>query len=141
MGSACRAAGTAAIVRGAEMRAALQDFSGNADVGLTWIKAGGLGPAARVLRNTTGFRGVGLVLDRPPIGSPFPDIADYVLDAVAVGQKRRHRRGRLVTVLVEILDREIALPGVRHVPAVWRQRAAPGELPAVESAACRKFPP
>src|SRR5215475_3069513 len=102
----------AAIVRRAEVRAALQYFSGNTDVGLTWIKAVGLGPATRILRDAAGFRRIGIVLGGPPVGGPFPDIADHVVDAVAVRRKRRHRRGAVEAMLAFIFVREISLPGV-----------------------------
>src|SRR5215469_865701 len=118
----------AAIVGRAEMRAALQHFSRDTNVGLTWIKTVGLGPATRVLRDATGLGRIGLVPGGPPVGGPFPDIADHVVEAVAVRRKRRHGRGALIAVLAEILDREVALPGVRHVLAAGHQRIAPGEL-------------
>jgi len=37
---------------------------------------------------TAGFGRVSLVTCRPPVGRPFPDIADHVVEAVAVGGKR-----------------------------------------------------
>src|ERR1700761_551334 len=57
----------AAIIGRAEMRAALQDFSWNADVRLAGIEARSLRPAARIGGNTAGFRCIGLVLVRPPV--------------------------------------------------------------------------
>src|SRR5215471_251802 len=99
---ACRRPVATAIVRRAEMRAALQDFPGNADAWLTWIKARRLGAAARILRNTAGFRRIGFVPGRPPVGGPLPDIADHVADAVTVRWKRGDRRGALITVLAQI---------------------------------------
>src|ERR1700757_2816033 len=134
-----RAIATAVVWR-AEMRAAFQDFTRNADVGLTWIKARIFRPAARICRNATGFRCVGFVLVRPPVYGPFPDIADHVVDAVTVGEKGGDGRGALVSVLAQILARKNSLPGVGHVLAAGRERIAPGELLAVEAAARGKFP-
>src|SRR3954469_7961237 len=71
---------------------------------------------------------------------PFPDVADHVEQAVAVGRKRVNRRGALVSVLVQVLVREVALPGIGQKPsfgiggiAPWIglafKTAAGGELP------------
>src|SRR5690242_6142229 len=105
----------AAVVRRTEMRAALQHFAGNTDVGLTWIKARLLRTSARIRRDAAGLRRFGFVLRRPPVRRPLPDIADHVADAIAVRRERRHRRGALVSVLAQVLVREIALPGVGHM--------------------------
>src|SRR5437879_9963246 len=43
----------AAVVESAEMRAALKHLAWNPDLRLTRVVARGLGPAARILRNTT----------------------------------------------------------------------------------------
>src|SRR6185312_1154749 len=88
-----------AVVRRAEMRAALQNLAWNADVRLTWIKAVRFGTAAWITRDAARLRRVGLVPGRPPVRGPFPDIADHVVDAVAVRRKGRHRRGARVAVL------------------------------------------
>src|SRR5579862_5298941 len=79
----------AAVVRRAQMRAALDDLARDLAVGLARIVALGLAPAARIFRNAAGLCRVGLVLGRPPVGRPFPDIADHVVDAVVVRRKRR----------------------------------------------------
>ena len=52
----------AAIIRRAEMRAALDHLARNPDVGLARVVAVLLAPAARILRNAAGLRRVGLVL-------------------------------------------------------------------------------
>src|SRR6188768_3009009 len=87
-----------AIIGGAKMRASLQDFSRNPDRGLTSVVAGVLAAAARILRNAAGLWRIGFVLLRPPVGGPFPDVSDHVVDAVAVRRKRGHRRGALIAV-------------------------------------------
>ena len=81
-----------AIVRRAEMRAPLKDLARNSDVGLAGVVAVAFRPATRIFRNATRFRRVGLVLGREPIAGPLPDIADHVVDAVAVRREGRHRR-------------------------------------------------
>jgi hypothetical protein len=79
----------AAIIRRAEMRAALDHLSRNFDLGLGGVIARVLGRGARVLRDATRLRGVGGVNLREPIRCPLPDIADHVAQAVAVGPQTR----------------------------------------------------
>src|SRR5215469_6928207 len=125
----------AAVVRRAQMRAAFQHLARDPDVGLARIVARGLKAAARILRNAAGLGRIGFVPVRPPVRGPFPDIADHVVKAVAVWRKGLYRRGPFIAVRTKILDREVALPGVRHLSAIRRERVAPGELCAVEAAA------
>ena len=130
----------AAVVRRAQMRAAFDDFAGDLDLRLAGVVAVFFAAAARIFRNAARFRRVGLVLLRKPVGRPFPDIADHVVHAIAIGRKRRHRRRAVKTVLAAVLVREIALPGVGHVLAAGRELVAPGELGAVEPAARGELP-
>ena len=130
----------AAVVRRAKVRAAFDDLARNPDLRLVRVVARGLGAAARVLRNAAGLRRVGFVLRRIEIGGPFPDIADHVVDAVAVRRKCGHRRSALEAVLVVVLVRKLALPGVRHVLAARRELVAPREFRAVEPAARGELP-
>src|SRR5216684_1834368 len=116
----------AAVVGSAEMRAALKHLAWNPDLRLTRVVARGLGPAARVFRNAARLRRIGFMLLRIPIGRPFPDIADHIVQFEAV--------------CCEILVWEITLPGVRHMLAAWKLLVAPGEFRAVQSAACGEFP-
>src|SRR5437773_387791 len=125
----------ATVIRSAEMRAALKHLAWNPDIWLTRVVARGLGPAARVFRNAARLRRIGFVLLRIPIGRPFPDIPDHVVDAVAVRRKGRDRRSALETVSGEVHVREITLPGIRHVLATRRLLVAPSEFRAVKSAA------
>src|SRR5215211_804720 len=99
-----------------------------------------LAAAARVLRDAAGFRRVALVLLRVPVGRPFPDIADHVVDAMTVRRERGDWGGPLEAVAVRVLPRKLALPGVGHVPAVRRQLVAPCVVRALEAAARRKLP-
>src|SRR5262249_28966232 len=130
----------AAVVRGAQVRAALQHPSRHPDVGLTGIVALLFTPTIWVLGNATGFWRVGLVLWRVPVAGPFPDIADHVVQAIAIGRESCHRRGARKTILAAVLMREVALPDVGHVLATRRQLVAPGELRAIQARARGKFP-
>src|SRR5215207_10432081 len=114
-----------AVVRRAQVRAALDDLARDPDVRRGRVVAAVLAPAARVLRDAAGFRRVAFVLLRVPVGRPFPDIADHVVDAMAVRRERSDRRRALEAVAVRVLPRKLTLPGVGHVTAVRRQLVAP----------------
>ena len=133
-----RRAVTAAIVRGAQVRAAFDHLARDLDV--RRVVARGLGPTARVLRDAAGFGCVGLVLWRIPVGRPLPHVADHVVDAVAVRWERRHRRGSFVAVERKILVRKTALPGVGHVLAAGRELVTPRKLGAVKTATRGELP-
>ena len=122
------------------MRATFENFSWNSDSRLTGIEARRLRPAARIFRDAARFRRIGLVPGGPPVNGPFPDIADHVVDAVAVRRERGYRRSALKTVPAKILVREIALPGIGEVPAAGGELIAPGIFGAIESAARSEFP-
>src|SRR5215203_1061502 len=76
LGMARRRPIASAVVRRAEVRAALDDLARDPDVRRGRVVAAVLAPAARVLRDAAGFRRVTLVLLRVPVGCPFPDVAD-----------------------------------------------------------------
>src|SRR5438045_5261662 len=76
----------AAVIRRAEMRATLQDLARDPDLRLAGVVARLLTPAARVLRDAAGCRGIGCRSGGPPIGRPLPHIADHVVEPVAVWQ-------------------------------------------------------
>src|SRR6266851_4519927 len=130
----------AAVVGSAEMRAALKHLAWNPDLRPTRVVARGLGPAARILRNATRLRRIGFMLLRIPVGRPFPDIPDHVVDAVAVRREGRDRRGALEAVGAQILVWEFALPGVGHVAAAWRELFAPGVFGVGQSTAGGELP-
>src|SRR5215216_249632 len=129
-----------AIVWRTQMRAAFEHLAWNSDVGLARVVARCLGSTAWIFRNAARLRRVSLVLLRIPVGRPFPDVADHVVETVAVGRESHHRRGALVTILIEVLPREFALPGIRCVLAARRELVTPGKLSLVKSSARRKFP-
>ena len=90
--------------------------------------------------NAAAFGASAACRGRVPVGRPFPDVADHVVEAVAVRRKRPDRRGALVAVRREVLVRERPLPGVRHLAPVRRELVAPGELGAVQPAARGELP-
>src|SRR6266704_3629016 len=106
LGVACGGTVTPAVVRCAEMGAALDHLAGNLDVRLAGIVACGLGASAGVFRDTAGFRRIGLMLLGVPVGGPLPDIADHVVNAIAVWRERGDRRCALEAVVVQVLPRK-----------------------------------
>src|SRR5439155_18142564 len=102
-----------AVIRRTEMRATLQDLARDPDLRLAGVVAHLLTPAARVLRDAAGFRGIGFMSGGPPIGRPLPHIADHVVESVAVWRERIDGRGALVAIGLQVLVREGALPGIR----------------------------
>src|SRR6476661_7286525 len=73
-----------AVIRRAQMRAAFDDLLWNLHVGRSGVVAVVLPPAARVLRNAAGLRRIRLMLWRIPVGRPFPDVADHVVEAIPI---------------------------------------------------------
>src|SRR5262245_23809916 len=124
----------AAIVGRAQVRAALEHLASDPDLRLAGVVARSLGSATRVFRDAARLWGVRFVPPRPPIGGPFPHIADHVVDAVAVRRKRHHWRRALMAVGREVFMRENTLPSVRHAPAVRRELVAPGVFGTVKPA-------
>src|SRR6185436_10487218 len=118
----------AAVVGRAQVRAALENLARDPDLRMAGIVAAALRAAARVLGDAAWLRRVGGVLCRVPIARPLPDIADHVVEAIAVRRKGGHRRGALIAVHDEVLAGKLALPGVGQVPAARRELIAPREL-------------
>src|SRR5262249_54257175 len=136
-----RRAITATVIWSAKMRAALQYLSRNANFGLRRVVAVGLRSAERVRRSAARFGCIAGVARRIPVGRPLPDIADHVIEAIAVRRERGDRRGPLVAVGGEVLVRKIALPGIRQMPAAGGKFVTPSELGGGVQAASRgKFP-
>src|SRR5262245_3334752 len=104
----------AAIVRRAEVRAALQDLARNPYGGLTGVVALILATTAWIFRNAAGLRCVCIVPGREPVAGPLPDIADHVIEAVAIGRKSCDGRRAQITIGAKVLSWKLALPGVGH---------------------------
>src|SRR6266571_1951339 len=130
----------AAVVRRAQMRAAFGDLARNFNLRLAGVVAAILFAAAWILRNAARLRRVSFMLGGPPIGGPLPDIADHVVDAVAVGRKRHHRRGTIETIFAAVFVREISLPGIGAMLSAGRKIIAPSEFGAIEAAARGELP-
>src|SRR5262245_6072903 len=92
-----------AILWRAQMRAALDDLLWNFHIGGSGVVAVGLAAAPRVLRDAARLRGIRLMLRRIPVGRPFPDVADHVVEAVAVRRECGDRRGALEAVGIGVL--------------------------------------
>src|SRR6478609_9862465 len=108
------------------MRAAFDDLSWNFHVGRSGVIAVGLAATARILRDAASLRGICLMLWRIPIGRPFPDVPDHVVEAIPIRRERVHRRSALKTVGICVLAREFTLPGIGHVTAGRCEFIAPG---------------
>jgi hypothetical protein len=93
---------TRAIIRRAQIRAALNDAARRLTGAQCQILQFGSARIGRVLPRMT--RSI-------PIAGP-PDIADHVVEAVAVRLEAADRRGRAVAVLVRVVDGEDTLPDV-----------------------------
>src|SRR6516225_9789153 len=130
----------AAVVRRAQMRAALDHPARNFGLRLAGVIAPGFGPTARILRDAACLRRIGLMLGRPPVSGPLPHIADHVVDPVAVRRKRRYRRRALEAIGAEVLVWEVTLPGIGHVFAAGCELITPGVLGAIEPPARGKLP-
>src|SRR5580704_9234597 len=122
------------------MRTALQHLARDSDVRKRRIVALLFPTAARVFGNAARLWRIGLVLRRVPVHRPLPDIADHVVEAVAVRREGANRRGALVTVRVQVLPWKFTLPGIGHVRAAGREFVAPGKLGAVEAAPRSELP-
>src|SRR5580700_403261 len=100
------------------------------DFGLAGVVACILRAPAWVAWYAARLDGVAFVTRRIPVRGPLPDIADHVVEPVAIGRKGADRRGTLIPVERVVLAREFALPGVRHLRAARREFVTPGVLGA-----------
>src|SRR5262249_61508192 len=80
-------------------------------------------------------------VDLIPVAAPLPDVASHVVQAVAVGRKRLHRRRALVAVPGGILPRELALPAVALRLRLGERLVAPGVGLALQPATGGELPP
>src|SRR3546814_2514947 len=94
------------------MRAALDHLAWDFDVRLPGVVTCIGTPAARIFRNAAGAGRIGRVPGRVPVRRPFPDIADHVVNAVIARREGSYGRRPREAVLLEVLDREFALPGI-----------------------------
>src|SRR5215212_1094482 len=124
MGHARRWSVAPTVVRRTQKRTALDHLSRYGDVGHLRIVAllpcptAGIDAAATVT--------FGLVMITIPVSSPLPDVPRRVEQPVAVGRERPDRRCPVKLVGPQVLDGELALPGVRHHLALGREFVPPG---------------
>src|SRR5262245_7695147 len=119
-----------AIIGSAQERAALDDAVRRLAGGQCQILQFGSARIDRLLPRVT----------RPiPVARPFPNIADHVVEAVAVWLEATDRRGGGIAVLGGVVDGEDALPGVGDRLALGIEGARPVVL-AVATAARGEFP-
>src|SRR4051812_40843254 len=119
------------------MRAAFDHLARNPDLGLARVVASFLVPPARVLGDAAALERFGLVLLREPVGGPLPDVANHVVEAVAIRREGPDSCGALIGAVRCVPVRELALPRVRHLPPAGRELVAPGELATLKPAARR----
>src|SRR6516165_3079770 len=93
-----------AVIGSAQKRAALDDPAWRLTAGQCEILQFGSARIDRCLAR----------MARPiQVTRPLPDIADHVVEAVAVRLEAADRRGPYVAVLVAVVDGEDALPAIR----------------------------
>src|SRR5262249_26775305 len=115
-----------------------QAVVGRAEVGTALYHAAS-DMRARLARRATGFfAALGRLGKRTR--RPLPDVAEHVVEAIPVGGKGIDGRGALVSIELEVLPRESALPGIGHRPPVGGERFPPRVGRALEAAAGREFP-
>jgi hypothetical protein len=115
---------TPAVVGGAEMRAAFDDFARN----------------VRIARNAAALRGMRVIVGRELVSRPLPYVPDHIKQTIAVRRKRSHRRGSRVSIGYKVFMWKRTLPSVGHVAAIRNKLIAPGVFGAIEPATRRKFP-
>src|SRR5205814_9786357 len=101
-----------AIVRRAQVRAALHHLARDPDVRRAGIEALLARTAARIVDRATGLLDLSVVLI--PVGRPLPNIAGHLVEAVAVRREGADWRRPLIAVFDEVLPWERALPCVGH---------------------------
>src|SRR4051794_8821895 len=100
------------------MGAAFEDPARDLYLGLARVVALVLVAAPRIFGNAAGLRRIDRMLRGVEIGRPLPDVPDHVVKPVSVGREGGNRGGALEPVFSQVLLREGALPGVRHVPTL-----------------------
>src|SRR5262245_22462683 len=115
-----------AVVRRAQMRSAFDHLARNLDRRLARVVAV-FGPRASwIVGNAAGLEDLRRMLWLIPVRGPFPDIADHVVEPIAVRWKRSDRRGACIAVPRHALPRKLPLPGVGHMAIAWQELVSPG---------------
>src|ERR1700730_15037130 len=95
---------------------------------------------AGVARHATGFFFVFGARGRERARCPLPNIANHVVEPVAICGKGIDRGSALVSIYLEVLPGESTLPSVRHWPPLRSKRLAPRVSSAVQAPASGEFP-
>src|SRR5690606_9723642 len=110
---------TQAVIRGAEVRAALHPPPGNGCAAAGALECSRFADS-RTARDAARLLRVVRVSPDEVVRRPFPHVPCHVEEAEPVGWERACGRGPFVTIGGEILPGELALPRVGHVAAVGR---------------------
>src|SRR5262245_35767865 len=111
------------------MRPAFHDFARDLDVGHIWFVTFFLLSTSGIEARTAALRKLLVLLI--PVRGPLPDVARHVVESIAVGWKTLHWRSALEAILFQVLPREFALPGIRHLFTIRCKRIAPNEFRTV----------
>lgn len=82
----------------------------------------------------------GIEIGGPPVGAPFPDVTDHVVEAEVVGGEGGGRCGGKVAVFAGVVVGEVSLPDVAAVLAVGVEFITPWIESRWESSPCSVFP-
>ena len=127
-----------AVVRRAEVRAALHAPCAGCRAGRWPDRSSAArrraGSPARSRRRSPARRGA------VPVGGPLPDVADHVVEAVAVRREGADRRGALEAVGARLCEGKSPCQVLAMQRPVRRQLVAPGVVGAVEPAAGGELP-
>src|SRR6266542_1581043 len=85
-----------------------------AEIGAAAHDAGGAGGGA----GGVGRRGTGVGVGAPPVGAPFPDVADRLPESITVRRIGANGGGGQIAVVQGVVVREFALPDVAAVSAI-----------------------
>src|SRR4029079_18674251 len=123
-----------------EVRAAFDDFAWNPDLRLTRIVAFALLWSSWIIRRAARLQHLVRMPRHIPVGRPLPDVADHVVESVAVRGKSADRRRTFVSVACEVLPGELTLPRVSHMTVARQECVAPGVSCSLEPTSCGEFP-
>ena len=77
---------------------------------------------------------------RIPVGRPLPDVADHVVEPIAVAGTRAHRRRALISVECQVLPGKLTLRCVRHIAVAGPERRRPMRIRRPRARLVRRAP-
>ncbi len=137
---ACSRAITLAIVRCAQVRPTLQNFTRDLQFSLPGIIATLLSRSTWIVRDAAGLHPYCIMLRLIPVRSPLPDVSNHVVEPITVRRKRPDGRGALIAIAAQIVPWKFTLPRIRHVASVRKKFLPPCKSSAVQSTPCCKLP-